>query len=73
MDLVADTLLNGRWSRVLLVVDNWSRCSQFIKPDFTLTGMKEGTAFERMAKRTGYPQMITVDNGIAFSSKVLDP
>ena len=31
-----------------------------------------GAALERVAKRTGYPQMITVDNGSEFTSKALD-
>lgn len=29
-------------------------------------------ALERVAKRTGYPHMITVDNGSEFTSKALD-
>jgi transposase InsO family protein len=53
-------------------VDNWSRRSQLIEPDFTLTGTKVVAALERVAKRTGYPQMITVDNGSEFTSKALD-
>lgn len=72
MDFVADTLLDGRRFRALTVVDNWSRHSPLIEPDFTLTGTKVVAALERMAKRTGYPQMITVDNGSEFTSKALD-
>ena len=72
MDFVADTLLDGRRFRALTVVDNWSRHSQLIEPDFTLTGTKVVAALERVAKRMGYPQMITVDNGSEFTSKALD-
>ena len=72
MDCVADTLRDGRRVRALTVVDNWSRHSQLIEPDFTLTGTKVVAALERVAKRTGYPQMITVDNGSEFTSKALD-
>ena len=72
MDFVADTLLDGRRFRALTVVDNWSRHSHIIEPDFTLTGTKVVAALERVAKRTGYPQMITVDNGSEFTSKALD-
>lgn len=71
MDFVADTLLDGRRFRALTVVDNWSH-HQLIEPDFTLTGMKVVAALKRMAKRTGYPQMITVDNGSEFTSKAFD-
>jgi len=72
MDFVADTLLDGRRFRALTVVDNYSRYSQIIEPDFTLTGMKVVAALERVAKRSGYPKMITVDNGSEFASKALD-
>lgn len=72
MDFVADTLLDGRRFRTLTVVDNWSRHSQLLEVDFTLTGTKVVAALERVAKRSGYPQMITVDNGSEFTSKALD-
>jgi putative transposase len=49
-----------------------SRYRQIIEPDFTLTGMKVVVALERVAKRSGYPKMITVDNGSEFASKALD-
>jgi putative transposase len=71
-DFVTDTVLDGRRLRALTVVDNWSRHSQLIKPDFTLTGTKVVAALERVAKRTGYPHMIPVDNGGEFTSKALD-
>jgi putative transposase len=72
MDVVADTLLDGRRFRALTVVDNYSRHSQLIEPDFTLTGTKVVAALERVAKRSGYPKMITVDNGSEFASKAVD-
>ncbi|MGC3975632.1 MAG: IS3 family transposase [Nitrospira sp.] len=72
MDFVAATLLDGRRFRALTVVDNYSRHSQIIEPDFTLTGTKVVAALERVAKRSGYPQIITVDNGSEFASKALD-
>ena len=72
MDFVADTLLDGRRFRALTVVDTYSRHSQIIEPDFTLTGTKVVAALERVAKQWGYPQMITVDNGSEFTSKALD-
>jgi len=34
MDFVADTLLDGRRFRALTVVDNWSRQSPLIEPDY---------------------------------------
>ena len=72
MDVVADTLLDGRRFRALTVVDNYSRHSQIIEPDFTLTGTKVVAALERVAKPCGDPKMITVDNGSECTSKALD-
>jgi putative transposase len=72
MDCVAETLLDGRWLRALTVVDNWSRHRQLIEPAFTLTGTTVVAALERVAKRTGSPQMITVANGSECTSKALD-
>jgi putative transposase len=72
MDFVADTLLDGRRFRALTVVDNWSRHSPLIEPDFTLTGTKVVMVPERVAKQRGYPKMITVDNGSEFTSKAFD-
>ena len=72
MDFVADTLLDGRRVRTLTVVDTWSRHSQLNEVDFTLTGTTVVTALERVAKHSGYPKMITVDNDSEFASKVLD-
>ena len=50
IDFVADTLLDGRRFRALAVVDNYSRHSHIIEPDFTLTGTKVVAALERAAK-----------------------
>ncbi|SPP64003.1 conserved hypothetical protein [Nitrospira lenta] len=72
MDFVADTLLDGQRFRALTVVDTYSRHSQLIESDFTLPGTKVVAALERVANRSGYPQMITVDNGSDLTSKALD-
>jgi len=72
MDVVADTLLDGRRIRALTVVDHGSRHSPFIEVDFTLTGAKVVMALERVAKYRGCPKMITVDNGGEFASRAMD-
>jgi putative transposase len=70
---VADTVLDGRRVCALTVLDNYSRHSPIIEPDFTLTGTKVVAALERVAKPWGYhPKMITVDNGSEFTSKAWD-
>jgi len=72
MDFVEDTLLDGRRVRALTVKDNLTLECQIIEVDATLTGKKVIPALERVTKRTGYPKMITVDNGSKFMSKALD-
>src|SRR5262249_41579922 len=62
MDFVAATLLDGRRFRALTVVDTYTRRSQLMESDLTLTRTTVVAALERVAKRSGYPQMITVDN-----------
>jgi len=58
MDFVADTLVKARNRRPLSKIDNLSRHSPLIEPDFTLTGTKVVAVLERIAKRSGYPKMI---------------
>lgn len=72
MDFAADTLRDGRRFRALTVLDNYSRHSPIIEPDFTLTETKVVAALERVTKPWGDPKMITVDNGSEFASKALD-
>jgi len=72
MDFMVDSLISGRRFRVLTVVDIFSRHSPIIEVDLSLTGSKVVAALERAAKRTGYPQIIQVDNGTEFQSKALD-
>lgn len=70
---MADLWLDGRWFRALTVVDNQSRHSQLIETGCTLTRTKVVAALERVAKRSGYPKMIAVDNyGSECASRPLD-
>jgi putative transposase len=72
MDFVADELAGGRRFRILTVVDQFSRMSPLLEPDFSLTGAKVAAALDRAAIRHGLPRSITVDNGSEFFSKAMD-
>lgn len=72
MDFVADMFLDGRRFRALTVVDHFTRECPIIEADATLTGTKVVAALDRVAKRSGYPKRIRVDNGSEFASKALD-
>lgn len=67
-----DSLLDGRRFRVLTVVDIFSRLSPIIEADRSLNGRKVVVALRRATRRHGCPELIQVDNGSEFRSRVLD-
>ncbi len=72
MDFVSNRLLDGRWFRVLTVVDQFTReCLAFLA-DSSLTGHKMGLALSEIVAERGTPVSITVDNGTEFQSKAMD-
>ncbi len=72
MDFVAQRLLDGRWIRVLTVVDQFTRECLALFADNTLSGEKVSIALDKIVALRGAPQSITVDNGTEFTSKALD-
>jgi putative transposase len=72
MDFVAARLLDGRWFRVLTVVDQFTRESVLLLADSSLTGHKVALALSQALVERGAPGSITVDNGTEFVSKAMD-
>ncbi len=72
MDFVMDSLWNGRRFRALTIVDDFSRESPAIEVDQSLSGLRVSRVLDRLAEVRGLPQVITVDNGPEFQSRVLD-
>ena len=72
MDFVAQRLPDGRWIRVLTVVDQYTRECVTLLADNTLSGEKVATALDKALLQRGVPESITVDNGTEFTSKALD-
>ena len=72
MDFVAQRLPDGRWIRVLAVIDQFTRESLTLRADNTLSGEKVATALDKVVALRGAPESITVDNGTEFTSKTLD-
>jgi putative transposase len=72
MDFVAQRLPDGRWIRVLTVVDQYTRECVTLLADNTLSGEKVATALDKALMQRGAPESITVDNGTEFTSKALD-
>ena len=72
MDFVAQRLPDGRWIRVLTVVDQFTRECLALWADNTLSGEKVAIALDKVLALRGAPVSITVDNGTEFTSKALD-
>jgi len=72
MDFVSNRLLDGRWFRVLTVVDQFTRECLTLLVDHSLTGTKVAQALSEIVAERGAPLSITVDNGTEFQSKAMD-
>lgn len=72
MDFVAARLLDGRWFRVLTVIDQFTRECVLLLTDSSLTGHKVALALSQAIVERGAPVSITVDNGTEFVSKAME-
>ena len=72
MDFVAQRLADGRWIRVLTVVDQFTRECLALFTDVSLSGEKVAAVLDEIIADRGAPQSITVDNGTEFASKAVD-
>ncbi len=72
MDFVSDSLADGRAFRTLNVVDDYSRVCVAIEVDISLPGERVGRTLDQAAAKTGWPEVIVVDNGPEFTGKAMD-
>ncbi len=72
MDFVSDQLADGRWFRVLTVVDQFTRECLLLLADSSLNGHKVADALSEVIAVRGAPAAITVDNGSEFASHAMD-
>ena len=72
MDFVHDQLATGRKLPILTIVDTWSRYSSGIDPRFSDTGEDVVQTLERICAKSGYRQMIRVDQGSEFISRDME-
>jgi len=68
MDFMSDRVADGRWFRILTVVDQFTRECLCLVADQSLTGEKVAQALELVVAQRGAPRAITVDNGSEFAS-----
>jgi putative transposase len=69
MDFVAARLLDGRWFRVLTVVDQFTRECLLLLADSSLSGHKVALALSQVVAERGAPVSITVDNVLRQESR----
>lgn len=72
MDFMSERMADGRWFRILTVVDQFTRECLCLVADQSLTGEKVAQALEPVVIQRGAPRAITVDNGSEFASRVMD-
>jgi len=72
MDFMSERVADGRWFRILTVVDQFTRECLCLVADQSLTGEKVAQALELVVAQRGAPRAITVDNGSEFASRVMD-
>src|SRR6266478_5669115 len=72
MDFVAARLIDGRWFRVLTVVDQFTRECLLLLADSSLTGQKVTLALSQVVAERGAPASITVDNELSKKAMARD-
>jgi len=72
MDFVSDWLGDGRWFRILTVVDQYTRECLCACSDRSHTGEKVVAQMKRPAALRGMPESITTDNGGKFAVKAME-
>ena len=71
LDFVSDQLTDGRWFRILAVVDDCTRECLALVADTSLSGLRVARELERIIEGRGKPKMIVSDNGSEFTSNAI--
>jgi putative transposase len=72
MDFVSDRFSDGKWFRILTVVDQYTRECLCAYADRSQTGEKVVEQIKRLVKLRGTPESITTDNGSEFAGRAMD-
>lgn len=72
MDFVHDSYGRNRQFRTLTVIDDFTREGLAIEVDTSLPGARVARVLDRLGRRRGLPQAISLDNGPEFAGKTLD-
>jgi putative transposase len=72
MDFVSDRLADGRWFRILTVVDQYTRECLCVHADRPQTGERVALQLTHLVALRGAPESITTDNGGEFAGKAME-
>jgi putative transposase len=72
MDFVSDRLVDGRWFRILTVVDQYTRECLCAHADRSQSGEKVAEQLACVIALRGAPESITSDNGSEFVGRAMD-
>ena len=72
MDFVTERLENGRYFRILTLIDQFTRECLVLWADASLTGQKVVFSLQKLMASRPLPLAITVDNGAEFCSRAMD-
>jgi putative transposase len=72
MDFMSAKLLDGRWFRVLTVIDQFTRECLTLVADRALNGHRVALALSQVVAERETPESITADNGSEFAGKAMD-
>ena len=69
---MSERLADGRWFRILTILDQYTRECLCAYADRSQTGEKVAEQLDRLITLRGAPESITSDNGSEFTGKALD-
>jgi putative transposase len=72
MNFVSERLADGRWFRILTIVDQYTRECLCTFADRSQTGEKVSEQLNGLISQRGAPESITSDNGSEFTVKAMD-
>jgi len=72
MDFMSAKLVEGRWFRVLTVIDQFTRECLALVADLALNGHRVALALSQVVAQREAPESIIADNGSEFAGKAMD-
>ena len=68
LDFVSDAFTDGRWFRILAVVDDFTRENLALIADTSLSGARVVRELQTLCEQRGHPKTIVSDNGTKLTS-----